>query len=808
MQSLSGRRAAAVYIAYLVLHLGFDTSARLFEVMHGVSIWYPPVGLALALATFTGLRSLPFVLIANLYSGYVMSGSPDSWTQVALPLLITVSYVSAGSVVRHWFGPVPKPKGPLPTAAVIGTYLAAPTISALLGTLLVIVGGHYPPSQFPAVAFNWWIGDLTGVLTIVPICLVHVAPRLFEPGQRKRRHWTARERWEVVAQGLSLFATLGIVHGLTFIHPHEAYYICIVPLVWICLRHGLSGATIAILALTMGTLAALQWTTASASVVTDLLLFEIAIATIGLGLGATVTRRAAAENERSRLLAILEASPDFVATADLSGKVLFRNAALLSLLGQKADRPADARTLVDAHPPWAANKVLNEGIPAAIANGRWQGETAFLDRDGREVPVSELIVAHYDRAGRPAMLSAVARDISAYKEAERARLESERNLLQAQKLESLGVLAGGIAHDFNNLLTVMLGNATLARLDLPANSPTETAIHQIELAALRAADLCRQMLAYSGRSRLSVEPVDLSRIVEDTTHLLKVSISKKCQLEFDLAPHLPLVTGDPTQLSQITMNLVMNASDACGDHPGRIVVRTGLLHADRAYLASTYLAPALEPGPFVFLQVSDNGSGIAPDVLNHIFEPFFTTKFSGHGLGLSAVLGIARSHGGAVRVDSAPGEGTTFRLLLPAATGLSSSAPTLAENPPRAAGAGRILVVDDEPSVRQTASKILERLGYTVAPAADGREAVEVFRREAGGFQLVLLDLSMPVMDGEEAFREIHRLDPGVPVVLMSGYNRTESAERFAGRGLAGFVQKPFDAARLGDAIRAALSRG
>ncbi|HYP17358.1 MAG TPA: response regulator [Opitutus sp.] len=807
-QSLSGGRAAAVYVVYFLLHAGFDASARLFEVSPGVSIWYPPAGLALALATIAGLRCAPVVLAAQLYSGFVTSMSPASWSQAALPVLITMVYVGTGSLARRWFGAVPKPTRPLEMAGLIGLYLAAPLLAATLGSALVVAAKHIAVAELPRVAFGWWIGDLTGVLTVVPIALVHIAPRLF-PGARPevRRTWSSRDRWEVVGQGVTLFAFLAIVHGFGYLHPHQTYYLCFVPLVWICLRHGLPGATIAVLALTMGTLLSLQLSRASTVIVTDLLLFEIAVATIGLGLGATVTRRARAESDRSRLLAILEATPDFIATADLQGRVLYQNAALLRLHGETSLHQARERFMNESHPSWAAEKVTREGIPAALAHGLWQAETAFLDAHGREVPVSQLIVAHYDENRRPVMLSTVARDITAQKQAERARLESERNLLQAQKLESLGVLAGGIAHDFNNLLTVMLGNATLARLDVPPDSATEKAIHQIELAALRAAELCRQMLAYSGKGRLASELIDLTKLVEDTTHLLKVSISKKCRLELDLARSLPPVKGDATQLNQITMNLVMNASDASAEQGGAIRIRTGLMRADRAYLAGTYLSPDLEPGPYVYLEVSDEGCGMSPEVLAHMFEPFFTTKFSGHGLGLSAVLGIARSHLGAVKVDSIPNRGTTFRLLLPASTGAAPAAIDARDTPAATRDAGRVLVVDDEDSVREIASRILERFGYTAVAAHNGREGLDLFQREPHAYRAVLLDLTMPVMDGEEAFREIHRLNPAVPVVLMSGYNKTDSSERFAGRGLAGFVQKPFEATGLIETLRTALAR-
>ena len=805
MKSITGRRAAVIYLCYFLLHLGFDGLARIFQVLPGVSLWYPPVGLALALATIFGLRCAPVVLAANLCSAFLTSSSPASWTQFALPVLITSVYVGTGALVRRHFGPIPAPAQRWRVTGLLALYLCAPLCSALSGTLIVRAGGHIGAGKFLPIAFSWWMGDLTGVLTILPLIMVHVAPHLWQKTPAARRVWTRRELLEILAQGATLLACLGLMHGFGYLQEYQTYYLSFVPLVWICLQHGLPGATIGILALTMGSLASLKLTGAPPQMVTNLLLFEIAVTAIGLGLGTTVTRRAHAENDRTRLLAILEATPDFVATADLTGRILYQNAAFLRLRGLAPSTVGRGRSLSDNHPPWAAELILQEGFPAALANGRWQAETAFLDAEGREVPVSQVLLAHYDQDREPVMLSTIARDISAEKKAEHARLESERNLLQMQKLDSLGVLAGGIAHDFNNLLTVMLGNAALARLDTPPDSPAEQSIHQVELAALRAAELCRQMLAYSGRGHLAAELVDLTTLVGETTNLLQVSISKKCRLEFALADDLPPVNGDSTQLSQIAMNLVMNASDASGEHGGRILVRTGLMEADRAYLAGTYLAPTITPGHFVFLEVSDEGCGMSAEVLARIFEPFFTTKVTGHGLGLSAVLGITRSHHGALKVESAPGRGTTFRLLLPVAHGTARAA--AGESPAiRWRREGCVLIVDDEEPVREVAQRLLARLGFTTRAATNGKEAVEIFRRDHPDFCAVLLDLTMPVMGGEEAFGEIHRLEPALPVVLMSGYSESDSASRFVGQGVAGFLQKPFDSDRLSQALRLALN--
>ena len=391
---------------------------------------------------------------------------------------------------------------------------------------------------------------------------------------------------------------------------------------------------------------------------------------------------------------------------------------------------------------------------------------------------------------------------------EQERTSIERKMVESQKLESLGVLAGGIAHDFNNLLTSILGNANLLRYDLPIDSPQHPSLEQIEQTSLRAADLCRQMLAYSGRGRFQLQRVDLARLVEDTTHLLQISISKKVVLNFNFAATLPEVEVDPTQLRQIVMNLVINASEAIGDRSGLITLSTGLVRVDRAYLTTTYLEPDLAEGEYVFLEISDNGCGMTAEVKARIFDPFYTTKFTGRGLGLAAVLGIVRGHKGALKVYSEPGRGTSFKLILPVAPGAAGSESSAVATPDLWRGQGHILVVDDEASVRTVSARLIESLGFQVTIAMDGREAVEKFEGNPGAFDLVLMDLTMPHLDGVQAFALMRRLQPDVKVILMSGFNEQDAIANFTGKGLAGFLPKPFELATLRERIRAAIEAG
>jgi len=430
-------------------------------------------------------------------------------------------------------------------------------------------------------------------------------------------------------------------------------------------------------------------------------------------------------------------------------------------------------------------------------------EWGFIDKAGEFHP-TEVHIERGEIGGRPCLLGIV-RDITERKQVEEERQLLEHQMQQAQKLESLGVLAGGIAHDFNNLLMAILGNASLALMKMQPESSGRTHIQKVETAAKRAAELTNQMLAYSGKGKFVVEPLLVSRVVEEMAHLLEAVISKKAVLKYDFVEDLPKVEADAAQIRQVVMNLILNGSDAIGDRSGVVTVTTGVLKADRAYLSDTYLDWDLPEGYYVFVEVSDTGRGMDAETRKKIFDPFFTTKFSGRGLGLAAVLGIVRGHKGALKVYSEPGRGTTVKVLLPAA-----------EEPrevqvvkPRSAedwqGEGCILVIDDEEMIRETSRMILEALGFDVLLAEDGRQGIEVFRANADDLDAVLLDMTMPHMGGEETFTELRRIRSDVRVILSSGYNEQEATNRFAGKGLAGFIQKPYLPQDLAELLRGIL---
>jgi signal transduction histidine kinase len=382
------------------------------------------------------------------------------------------------------------------------------------------------------------------------------------------------------------------------------------------------------------------------------------------------------------------------------------------------------------------------------------------------------------------------------------RHRSEEQLRNAQKLESLGVLAGGIAHDFNNLLVGVLGNAGMALLELPEDSPARQPIRDIEVSAQRAAELTRQMLAYSGRGRVHVEPVDLSQVVEEMSQLLRRVISRQAQLSLRLRRGLPAVVADVTQIRQVVMNLITNASDALGETHGTITLETSVVEATPAMLSSTYLDEALPAGLYICLEVSDTGSGMSPETAARIFEPFFTTKFTGRGLGLAAVLGIVRGHKGAIDVQSAPGAGTTFQVLLPASTRRAEAVAPPAQSP-LGQGSGLVLLVDDEEAVRGLARRVLERGGYSVLEATSGEEALQRLSGSANDVRAVVLDLTMPGLSGEATLQEIRRRRIEVPVIVSSGYVPEEEGT------LSGvpFLAKPYKPSELIKAVRTAIER-
>lgn len=438
-------------------------------------------------------------------------------------------------------------------------------------------------------------------------------------------------------------------------------------------------------------------------------------------------------------------------------------------------------------------------VAQLMSKGAHLFEAEARRKDGSYVP-AQVSARKIDWHGTPAMMS-TCHDISERKLAEDTRIRFEGQLLQAQKQESLGVLAGGIAHDFNNILMAIIGNAELGLMCVNGDSPVVGNLRRIEQAAARAADLTKQMLAYSGKGRFVIENINLNEHIEKMLHMLDVSISKNASVRLHLHQPLPSVEVDATQMSQVMMNLVINASEAIGDTGGVIDITTGCIECDKNHLRDVWLDESLSEGKYICLEVADTGCGMNKETLTKLFDPFFTTKFTGRGLGLAAVQGIVKGHKGAIKVSSEPGQGATFKILLPA-SGHAADLP----HPEIASGdlttRGTVLLVDDEETVRSIGCQLLTALGFTPITANDGLEALSIFKATPG-IAFVILDLTMPRMDGEKCFGELRQLDPMVKVIMSSGYDEQEVTQKFIGRGLSGFIQKPYKLSELRNTVKA-----
>jgi PAS domain S-box-containing protein len=442
-------------------------------------------------------------------------------------------------------------------------------------------------------------------------------------------------------------------------------------------------------------------------------------------------------------------------------------------------------------------------LQSAVERIRVEGTVRFPDvpirtKDGRLVQAEVVANIYTEKKGRVIQFNI--RDIS-------ERRKFFRQIQESQKLESLGLLAGGIAHDFNNLLTGIVGNASLALAESRPGELMRTYLRDVIRAGEQAAHLTRQMLAYAGKGRLVVQPVDVSSLIRETHPLIQSSIPKMVNLRFDLLENPPLVSGDPTQIQQLLMNLIINAGESIPEGMGGTVsVRTALRQITREDIADSFEDDDLEPGQYLLIEVTDTGVGMDEATKARIFDPFFTTKFTGRGLGLAAVRGLVKSHRGALHVFSTPGRGTTFTVLLPITAGQRPSTPEAPGTKEARTGHGTILVVDDDATVRQVAERGLSRNGYAVLLAKNGEEAVKLLRDHRDEVSLIVLDLTMPVMSGEQAFTELKSIRSDVPVIVSSGYDEAEAVRRFGGREFAGFLQKPYTAQRLLERVRNVLA--
>lgn len=505
-----------------------------------------------------------------------------------------------------------------------------------------------------------------------------------------------------------------------------------------------------------------------------------------LGICQDITHRKLADGQilksEARYRAVVEQAGEMIFLFDVATKRIVESNDTFSKTLGYTEEDLETLTLYDLVE--ADRDSVDRNVDRVVAEKHCTvGRRRYRHKDGRirDVEVSANHLQEIDQD----LLCAVARDVT-------DQIRAEAALRQAQKLESLGLLAGGVAHDFNNLLTAILGNLNLAQMALPKDSPILAYLGNIEGTVLRAADLTRQMLTYSGKGRFQIQAVNLRHIVDEMTRLLAVSISKKVALHSLIPGTLPALEGDPTQIQQIVMNLVINASEAIGDAEGTITIAARTARLDALFISSHLPRQAVNPGAHVIFEISDTGEGMSPETMSRIFDPFFTTKLTGRGLGLSALLGILRSHHAGINIYSEIGRGTTFRIYFPAHQAVEKPAEPQRPAARSSLPAGTVLIVDDESTIRATAGAMLESLGFKVLEAADGIEAVEIYKTQGRGIILVLLDLTMPRMDGKAAFQAIKEINPLAKIILTSGYDQEAALQPFVGAGLAGFLKKPY----------------
>ncbi|KIG15319.1 sensory box histidine kinase/response regulator [Enhygromyxa salina] len=540
---------------------------------------------------------------------------------------------------------------------------------------------------------------------------------------------------------------------------------------------------------------------------------EISLAPVETGDGqvtiAAVRDITGRKKDAGLLRQLVESAPDAMVIVDARGTIRLVNGQTERVFGQTRDaligRPVEALIPERLNAVHRVHRERYTRGPALRGMGAGMGKLLGRRPDGTEFPIEISLSPIETRDGL--LICAAIRDITDRQHEEERRLSVEASLQHAQKLESLGVMAGGVAHDFNNLLVGVLANAELVEAELPPDFPLRAQVQDIQVAAERAADLCLQLLAYAGKARVELQPTDLSGLVRDMLHLIEVAVSRDHRVSFALDSDLPLILVDGTQVRQVIMNLVLNAAEAINDRTGHISVTTTIRHFSQDYLRACDVAAALEAGPYVVLSVRDDGAGMSDEVRCRIFEPFFTTKFTGRGIGLASVLGIVRAQGGAIHVESQLGRGTCFDVLFPL-----DPEQTTRETSADAAGLRHpaVLVVDDEQVVRSVASVVLERAGLPYLVAQSGPEALEILRAHADEIGVVLLDLSMPGMNGAQCLHLMREEKFEVEVILCSGYEEHDATRTVTDQYM-GFVQKPWRVRTLLAEIRRALethSRG
>ena len=788
----------AAYLAAGALGLQLATT-------HGsVTLVWPPTGIAIAALLLGGRALWPAVFLGALLTNLLI-GASSAPAALVIAAGNTLEALTAAAALRRlpdWSDTLARPSDLL--AFLLVAVAMAPTLAALLGVAGLLLAGDVAWADASVLATQWWLGDAFGALVAAPPVIAWL--------RRPRRPMPPRE-----AASLALAAVLLAAVSILAWRPDAQLaegrpvlvFLAFPFIVWTGLRHGLRGATTA----TAIASSVAIWGTAAASHdhaadlaghLSSLWMYLAVVGVSGLLAAAGFERHRLAdalEASERRYRAVVEGAPFCIHEMDLDARILAMNSAGLAMTGL-APASVICLTLGDIVPPAARAEVLRHFARARAGATATFELTAESRDDGRPRAFAISFVPVRDHAGAVERVIGHVHELTAARDAEREQNQLKEQLLHAQKLESLGVLAGGIAHDFNNLLAVVLGNAELARADIPPGHAADISLDAIEVAAHRAAELCGQMLAYSGRARFELRTLDIAAEARGLAELLRVSLPKSARLELELDPRPITVDADVSQLRQVVMNLVTNAGDAVAERGGTLRLRTGTATYDAATLGRMpYAFRDVAPGEMAWIEVEDDGVGMSAETVARIFDPFYTTKEHGRGLGLAATLGIVRGHKGAIEVASAPGRGSRFRLILPLSRRPATPARS-SSRPPTARRDGTVLVVDDEDALRQLARTVLQRAGYRVLCAVDGIEALERFG-DGRGVDTVLLDLTMPRLDGHDTLARLTAIRPDLPVILSSGYGEQEVR---ADEG-ALFLRKPWRAADLLSLVGRAIRR-
>ena len=789
---------------------------------NNATLFWPPSGIAVAVLFRGGLTLWPGVYLGAL--AVSLLGLPV-WAAAGVATGNTLAPVLAVHLLRHFNFDRQFRKPPDLFALLIAGALVAMTVSAGNGAVWLRAAGVIPADRFAEALLTWWLGDATGVIAVAPLLLAASAGG-----------------WRTVPR--KDFASLAVMAACCWPAFTDAVPVpwripLLFPpflvLIWVALNRPLPSVSVHLLVLAafavLGTANGvgafgqqvvmnrfvLVWAALAGTTLTALLLTTVL---------AQRDHAIAALAESDDYLNLLHGTPAMMCRYKADGTITFANLSLCKFLGltreqlvgrsvlefltelPRLDAVSELQAVVSASQP------LSHLGPFRRADGaeRWHRWTAHavLDQDGR--------IQEYHAVGV---------DITERRRADEERRELELKMLESQRLESLGVLAGGVAHGFNNLFAGILGHAELAAAGAPPGGDTQPHLAVILKGVKEASGLTRQLLAYSGKGKFLVRPVRFDQLVQRLTPLLKVTLPAGVELAVSTKA-TPPVAADESQMRQVIVNLVTNAGEAIGEWAGRIELTTAAFEVRESDTPVNALFEPLAPGTYAVLRVSDNGCGMDEATRAKLFDPFFSTKFAGRGLGMPAVLGIVRAHRGGIGVTSKPGAGTVVTVYMPVCEPDARTAPEVAsdaETPPAitaperrlpvndfpppapspVAGQRTVLVVDDEDSVRRVAQLMLEQLGYAVVAASDGLEAVETFTSNPDAVQAVLLDMTMPKMDGGEVLAAIREIDPRIPVVLCSGFSEDSVPTALSNIGITAFLQKPFTMIDLGRQIKRAL---